>query len=127
MFAASVPDPGSGSFLTSGSGIWCLFDPWIRDQGWVKNPDPGSGSGMNSPDHISQSLETIFWVKIFEFFNSDTGWKKFGSGMEKIRIRDPDPQHCLQQCVGFRSALILLSWIRIFISIPNTDPDPRTR
>jgi hypothetical protein len=24
----------------------------------------GSGSGMNSPDHISESLETIFWVKI---------------------------------------------------------------
>ncbi len=25
------PDPGSGAFLTPGSGIWCLFDPWIRD------------------------------------------------------------------------------------------------
>jgi hypothetical protein len=27
----------------SGSGIRCLFDPWIRDLGWVKNqnPDPG--------------------------------------------------------------------------------------
>jgi hypothetical protein len=25
----------------------------------------GSGSGMkNNPDHISESLETIFWVKI---------------------------------------------------------------
>jgi hypothetical protein len=26
----------------------------------------------------------------------DTGWKEFGSGMEKTRIRDniPDPQHC---------------------------------
>jgi hypothetical protein len=22
---------GSGAFLTPGSGIWCLFDPWIRD------------------------------------------------------------------------------------------------
>jgi hypothetical protein len=30
---------------------------------------------MNNPDHISQSLETIFWDP--------------GSGMEKIRIRDP--------------------------------------
>jgi hypothetical protein len=65
----------------------------------------GSGSGMNKPDHISKSLETIFWVKILTFFcgsgiqdlgsriwdgkNSDPGWKKFGSGMEKIRIRDP--------------------------------------
>jgi hypothetical protein len=33
--------------------IWCLFDPWIRDPGWVK-------SGINNPYHISESLETIF-------------------------------------------------------------------
>jgi hypothetical protein len=50
-----------------GSGIGCLFDPWIRDLGWVeiKHPDPGwrqfgsrirdgkksdSGSGINIPD-----------------------------------------------------------------------------
>jgi hypothetical protein len=49
----------------------------------------GSGSGMNSPDHISESLETIFWVKILKFFGADPGWEKFGSGMENIRIRDP--------------------------------------
>jgi hypothetical protein len=33
----------------------------------VANPDPesfcGYGSGMNILDHISESLETIFWVK----------------------------------------------------------------
>jgi hypothetical protein len=28
-----------------GSGIRCLFDPWIRDPGWVKNQDPDPGSG----------------------------------------------------------------------------------
>ncbi len=28
-----------------------------------------SGSGMNNPDHISESLETIFWVKILKFFD----------------------------------------------------------
>jgi hypothetical protein len=38
----------------------------------------GSGSGMNNPDHISESLETIFWVKIL----------KFGSG-----TNIPDQQH----------------------------------
>jgi hypothetical protein len=38
---------------------------------------------MNNPDHISGSLETIFWVKILKFFDAD-----LGSGMEKIRIRD---------------------------------------
>jgi hypothetical protein len=59
----------------------------------IRNPvafrprDPGkksgSGSRLNSPDHIFVSLETIFWVKIFKFFDVDPG-----SGMEKIRIRD---------------------------------------
>jgi hypothetical protein len=57
FFSVADPDPGSG--------IWRLFDPWIRDLGWAKNqdPDPGSGSGMNNLDHISESL-TIFGVKI---------------------------------------------------------------
>jgi hypothetical protein len=49
----------------------------------------GSGSGMNNPDHISESFKTIFWVKILKFFDVDPGWKNFGSGMEKSRIRDP--------------------------------------
>jgi hypothetical protein len=52
---------------------------------------------MNNPDHISESIETIYWVKILKFFdadtgsgmeNSNTGWKKFGSG-----INIPNPQH----------------------------------
>jgi hypothetical protein len=38
---------GSGDFLTPGSGI---------------GKKSRSGSGMNIPDHISESLETIFWV-----------------------------------------------------------------
>ncbi len=56
-------DPGSGAFLTPGSGM----------RGWVKNqnPEPGSGSGMNIPDHISESAETIFWFKILKFFDAD--------------------------------------------------------
>jgi hypothetical protein len=37
----------------------------------------GSGSEMNNQDHISKSLETIFWVEILKFFNLDPGWKKF--------------------------------------------------
>jgi hypothetical protein len=39
---------------------------------------------MNNPDHNSESLETIFWVKILQFFDADPG-----SGMKKIRTRDP--------------------------------------
>jgi hypothetical protein len=42
-----------------------------------------SGSGINNPDHISKSLETIFWIEILKFFDADPG-----SRMEKIRIRD---------------------------------------
>jgi hypothetical protein len=40
---------------TLGSGV---ADP---DRGCEKKS--GSGSGMNNPDHISESLETIFWGK----------------------------------------------------------------
>jgi hypothetical protein len=44
------------------------------------------GSGMNIPNHISESLETNFWVKILKIFDADPdpgifltldpGWKK---------------------------------------------------
>jgi hypothetical protein len=33
----------------------------------------GSGSGMNNPDHIFKSLETIFLVKILKFFDAESG------------------------------------------------------
>jgi hypothetical protein len=47
----SVADPGSGAFLflTPGSGM---------------GKKSRSRSGMNTLEHISESLETIFWVKI---------------------------------------------------------------
>jgi hypothetical protein len=70
-------DPGSGAFFTPGSGL---------------GKKSGSASGMYNSDHISESLETIFWVKILNFFGTNPG-----SGMEKIRIRDgssSDPQLC---------------------------------
>jgi hypothetical protein len=38
------PDTGSGAFLTPGSGI---------------GKKSGSGSGMNNPDHNSESLEIL--------------------------------------------------------------------
>jgi hypothetical protein len=67
---------------------------WIRDPGWLKNQDQ---------DHISESVETIFWgFKKLKFFVADPdlesgifltpdlgyGIEKFGSG-----INIPDPQH----------------------------------
>jgi hypothetical protein len=46
----------------------------------------GPGSGMNNPGHVSESLETIFWVKILKFFDADQGsgsrMEKFGSGIQ---------------------------------------------
>jgi hypothetical protein len=45
-----------------GSGIWCLFSPWIRDPEWKKTGsgirDPGSG--MIIADYISESLGNNF-------------------------------------------------------------------
>jgi hypothetical protein len=45
------------------------------DPGWVKNQDsdPVSGSGMNIPDYISDSLENFFGLKILKFFDVDPG------------------------------------------------------
>jgi hypothetical protein len=45
-------------FRTPGSGIW------IRDR-------KKTGSGMNIPNHISESLETIFGLKILKLFDED--------------------------------------------------------
>jgi hypothetical protein len=72
-----VADSGFCAFLTPGSRMGKKL---------------GSGSGMNNPNHISESLETIFLVKILKFFDADPGWQKVGSG-----INIPDPQHFCNQ------------------------------
>ncbi len=41
----------------SGSGIRCLFDPWIRDPGWVKTKKSRSGSGIRD----EQPGSPFFW------------------------------------------------------------------
>jgi hypothetical protein len=74
----------------SGSGVRY---PWIRDPVPL---DPGSGMGkksgsgiLDNPDHISESLETIFLVKILDA-DPGSGMEKIrypGSGVEKVRIR----------------------------------------
>jgi hypothetical protein len=51
---------------------------------------------MNNPDYISENLETIFWVKILKFYDADPGWKKFGSVMDKMWIRDKHPGSATQ-------------------------------
>jgi hypothetical protein len=77
-----------------------FFDPLIGDPGWKKK----SGSGMNIPDHISESLETIFRVenriRIRDLFYPGSGIEKFGSV-----INIPDPQRCV---------IIIENWQVIF-------------
>ncbi len=75
------PDPGSGAFLTPGSGM---------------GKKSRSGSEIKVSDHIFESLETIFWVKILKFFDADVDPGVFftldlGSGTEQLRIRDNHP------------------------------------
>jgi hypothetical protein len=54
--------------------------------------DPGSRDGyrirIRILDHISESFEIVFWVKILKFFHADpgSGMGNFGSGMKKLRI-----------------------------------------
>jgi hypothetical protein len=61
---------------------------------------------MNILDHISEILETIFWVK-YLFFDGDPDPGIIlaldpGSGMEKIRIRDKHPGSAtLEKSSGF--------------------------
>jgi hypothetical protein len=54
----------------------------------------GSGSGMKTPDHISESLEAIFLLKysmrIRDGKKSDPEWKKSDP---ESGINIPDPQH----------------------------------
>jgi hypothetical protein len=72
LASIAEPDPGSGAFKTTGSAI--------RDQ------------DLQNAHHISESVETIFWVKILKsLLMRIRTWDLFdpGSGLGKIRIRDP--------------------------------------
>ncbi len=75
-----------------GSGIRCLFYPWIREPGWVKNqyPDPGWTSRIIFPRA---------WKQFFGL--------KYVNSLMRMRIREsfdpgyglniPDPQHCRRE------------------------------
>jgi hypothetical protein len=52
-------DPDAGSVADP-----VPFKPWIwHPRSVKKDPEPRSGSGRNKPNHISESLERIFWVE----------------------------------------------------------------
>ncbi len=80
-------DCGSVADSDPGSGIWCLFHPWIRD-----GRKSASGSGIWDPGWTTRIIFfrdqkpffCFYGVKILKFFDEDPG-----SGMETARIRDP--------------------------------------
>ncbi len=95
-----IPMPESTISPSQGLPVWIwllVLRIWIRDPVpfWPLDSGSGmgkksrSGSGMNIPDHISESLETIFWGKIHKFFVADprSFWPWIRDG--KIPIRDP--------------------------------------
>jgi hypothetical protein len=108
-----IRDPGSGAFWTPRSPVaqelkladfLCLKKPVleIRDpgSGAFLTLDPGSGMGkksrsgseMNIPDHISESVKTIPILKFDADGDADPGSGNLfdpGSGIEKIRVRYP--------------------------------------
>jgi hypothetical protein len=73
-----IRDPGSGAFLTPGSGM-----------GKKQDPDPGCSTWIIFPKAWNQ----FFWVKILKLFDgdpgsktSDQGWKTFGSGINILKF-----------------------------------------
>jgi hypothetical protein len=116
---------GESSFFTN-VPVFRIRDPvifWLRDPGWVKNPR--SGSGMNIPDHISESphLQRQIWLsfylspfafglKILKFlmrtwnlFDTVFEMEKFGS-----RINIPDPQQW--------NIRVIIKWERYLFCCP---------
>jgi hypothetical protein len=101
-FFDADPDPGSR-----------LFDPWIRDPGWVKKSRFGSGIRDEHPESYFRELRNHFFgLKIFKFFDADPGRvKKSRSGMNI-------PDHISQTLKQFFRLKIL--------KFLDANPDPET-
>jgi hypothetical protein len=89
----------------SGSGIRCLFDPWIRDPGGMGKKSR-SGSGMNIPYNIFglKYLNSLMRKRSRDpgsFLSLDPGWKKFG-----FAFRDKHP--------GSATLLLMLRYVLTF-------------
>jgi hypothetical protein len=123
----SMNPPGSVADQDPGSGIGCLFDPWIRDPGWekvsirIRDEQPGS--------YFLELRNHFFAFLGFKYLNSlmrirDPGWRQFGSGIRDGKKSDPgsginipDPPHCLQGSI--------LSLQASIFSLIASDTDPR--
>jgi hypothetical protein len=100
----------------SGSGIGCLFEPWIRDgrksasgSGIRDGRKSASGSGIRDEQPGSYFLELrnhffpFYLNSLMRIRIRDPGWRQFGSrirdlGWKKVGsgINIPDPPHCYQ-------------------------------
>jgi hypothetical protein len=82
--------------------------------GMGKNRGSGSESRINVPDHISESLETIFGLKILKFFDADPGSGIFLSrirdGKNRIRDKHPGPATLLNVITDVTLTLYLLKF-----------------
>ncbi len=73
-----------------------ILDPvpfWPMDPGSMTGKKSVSGSGMNKLDHISESLGTIFCIKILKYFvagGSVTFWYRYRSADPCHWLTDPD-------------------------------------
>jgi hypothetical protein len=75
-----------------GSWIRCLFDRRVKKiKIRIRDPD-----GMNIPDHISDSLESLFWFKILKLFYADAHPDPgiFLTLDQRSGINIPDTQQC---------------------------------
>ncbi len=99
--------------------------PVLRIRIWDPVPlwplDPGSGLGKNrirddQPGSYFRELRNQF-LKYFNYLIGirDPGWKKFGSGMENIRIRDKHP--------GSAPLSLQIERIRVHRFQKSWDPD----
>jgi hypothetical protein len=70
-FCVADPDPGSGAFLISGSGM---------------------GKKIRIRNHISESLKTIFWFKILKFFDADPEQGSFRPRIRDLGWKNSDPE-----------------------------------
>jgi hypothetical protein len=72
------PDPGSGAFLTPGSGMGKKSGSGIQ----IRYEQPGSYFRELRNSFLVKYLNYFMWVR-------DPGWKKFGSGIRNGKSSDP--------------------------------------
>jgi hypothetical protein len=81
-----------------------------------------SGSRMNNPDHISESLETIFWG--LKYLNSLMRIRDGRNSYPPSGKNIPDPQHCSylwNLLFLLPSAISLISSLSLYILRPRLE------